>query len=110
MRKNNIRVTTLAFVIPILLLLPAGARAQAAKASYTVMAPLDQYLIPEAIRPRLLQVHDAIRAEVIEQTRARRTMQRMGTTTAAQMASASLAEPGAMMKPTPATSFIMSQF
>ncbi len=47
MRKKNIRITALAFVIPILFLWPAYARAQAAKASYPVMAPLDQYLIPD---------------------------------------------------------------
>ena len=47
MRKNNIRITTLAFVIPILFLWPACARAQAAKAPYPVMAPLEQYLIPD---------------------------------------------------------------
>jgi hypothetical protein len=45
MRKNNIRITALAFVIPILFVWPACARAQAAKAPYPVMAPLDQYLI-----------------------------------------------------------------
>src|SRR5579864_9348459 len=45
--RNNIRVTALAFVIPILLLWPACARAQAVKAPYPVMAPLDQYLIPD---------------------------------------------------------------
>jgi len=47
MRKNNIRVTALAFAIPILFLWPAYARAQAAKALYPAMAPLDQYLIPD---------------------------------------------------------------
>ncbi|MBV9742653.1 MAG: hypothetical protein JO099_02725 [Acidobacteriia bacterium] len=47
MRKNNIRVTALAFLIPILFLLPAFAPAQAGKAPYPVMAPLDQYLIPD---------------------------------------------------------------
>src|SRR5258708_29454785 len=47
MRKNNIRITALAFVIPILFLWPACALAQAAKAPYPVMAPLDQYLIPD---------------------------------------------------------------
>src|ERR1700676_3615686 len=46
MRKNNIRITALAFV-PILFLSPACARAQAAKAPYPVMAPLEQYLIPD---------------------------------------------------------------
>jgi hypothetical protein len=47
MRKNNIRITALALVIPILFLWPAGARAQAAKDPYPVMAPLEQYLIPD---------------------------------------------------------------
>jgi hypothetical protein len=47
MRKNNIRTTALAFVIPILFLWPACARAQGGKAPYPVMAPLDQYLIPD---------------------------------------------------------------
>ncbi len=37
----------LAFFIPIFFLLPACVRVQAAKASYPVMAPLDQYLIPD---------------------------------------------------------------
>lgn len=47
MRKNNIGITSLVFVIPILFLWPACARAQAAKAPYPAMAPLDQYLIPD---------------------------------------------------------------
>jgi len=47
MRKNNIRTTVLAFVISILFLWPACARAQGGKAPYPVMAPLDQYLIPD---------------------------------------------------------------
>ncbi len=47
MRTNNIRITALAFVIPIFFLWPACARAQAAKAPYPAMAPLDQYLIPD---------------------------------------------------------------
>jgi hypothetical protein len=47
MQKNNIRTITLAFAISILFLWPARARAQVAKASYSVMAPLDQYLIPD---------------------------------------------------------------
>src|SRR5271168_4142694 len=47
MRMNNMRITALAFVIPILFLWPACARAQAAKAPYPVMAPPDQYLIPD---------------------------------------------------------------
>ena len=41
------RITTLGFVIPILFLSQAYARAQAAKAAYPAMAPLDQYLIPD---------------------------------------------------------------
>ena len=45
MRKNTIRVAALAFV-PVLFLWPTCAQAQVAKASYAVMAPLDQYLIP----------------------------------------------------------------
>lgn len=47
MRKNNIRIAALALVIPILFLGPARARAQAAKAPYPAMAPLDQYLISD---------------------------------------------------------------
>src|ERR1700680_3773349 len=47
MRKNNIRIRTLAFVIPILFLWPGYSRAQAAKAPYSVVAPLEQYLIPD---------------------------------------------------------------
>jgi hypothetical protein len=47
MRKNNMRIAAAAFVIPILFLWPAPARAQAAKAPYPAMAPLDQYLIPD---------------------------------------------------------------
>jgi hypothetical protein len=43
MRKNNIRIRA----FPILFLRPAGAPAQAGKALYPVMAPLDQYLIPD---------------------------------------------------------------
>ena len=46
MRKNNIRVTALAFVVRILFLWLRCAPAQAAKAPYPVMAPLDRYLIP----------------------------------------------------------------
>ena len=45
MRENNIR--TIAIVIPVLFLWPACARAEAGKAPYPVMAPLDQYLIPD---------------------------------------------------------------
>src|ERR1700724_744085 len=47
MPKNNIRIAALAFVIPIPFLWPAYASAQAAKAPYPVMAPLNQYLIPD---------------------------------------------------------------
>jgi hypothetical protein len=47
MRKNNIRIKALVFIIPILFLCPACAPAQAGKAPYPVMAPLDQYLIPD---------------------------------------------------------------
>src|SRR3984893_694257 len=47
MRKNNIKIAASAFVIPILSLWPACARAQAGKAHYPVMAPVDQYLIPD---------------------------------------------------------------
>jgi hypothetical protein len=43
MRKN----TALVFMIPILFLRPACAPAQVGKAPYPVMAPLDQYLIPD---------------------------------------------------------------
>jgi hypothetical protein len=47
MPRNKIRTKALAFVIPILFLWPACARVQAAKASYPVMGPLSQYLIPD---------------------------------------------------------------
>jgi hypothetical protein len=47
MRKYDIWITALGFVIPVLFLWPVCARAQAAKATYLVMAPLDQYLIPD---------------------------------------------------------------
>jgi hypothetical protein len=47
MRKNNIRITALGFIIPILSFYPACAPVQAGKAPYPVMAPLDQYLIPD---------------------------------------------------------------
>src|ERR1700753_1794236 len=47
MPKNNLRITAFALVIPILFLGPVFARAQAAKAPYPVMAPLEQYLIPD---------------------------------------------------------------
>ena len=47
MRKNNVRIMALAFVVPIFSSWPAYARAQVAKAPYPVMAPLDQYLISD---------------------------------------------------------------
>jgi hypothetical protein len=47
MRKYVIRITALVFVIPTFFLWPACARAQAAKAPYPIMAPLEQYLIPD---------------------------------------------------------------
>jgi len=47
MLNKNLEVSALAFAIPILLLWPLGAHAQAAKAAYPAMAPLDQYLMPD---------------------------------------------------------------
>ncbi len=47
MQKDHIRITALACVIPFLFLWPIYARAQATKTPYPVMAPLDQYLIPD---------------------------------------------------------------
>ena len=47
MRKNNIRITALAFVVPIFSSWLACAQAQVEKAPYPVMAPLDQYLIAD---------------------------------------------------------------
>jgi hypothetical protein len=47
MRKNNIRIKVLAFVVPILSSWLACAQAQVEKAPYPVMAPLDQYLITD---------------------------------------------------------------
>ncbi|HTS26833.1 MAG TPA: hypothetical protein VMH81_13235 [Bryobacteraceae bacterium] len=47
MQKDNIGITALAGVISALFLWPAGGGAQAAKASYPVMAPLDHYLIAD---------------------------------------------------------------
>ena len=47
MRKNNIRIRALAFVVPIFFVWLHCAAAQAAKAPYLVMAPVDQYLIPD---------------------------------------------------------------
>jgi hypothetical protein len=46
MRKNNIRIRALVFVVPILFVWLRCVAAQAAKAPYPVMAPVDQYLIP----------------------------------------------------------------
>ena len=47
MRKNNVGLTLLAIVIPILFFCPADAQAQAPKTPYPNMAPLDQYLISD---------------------------------------------------------------
>ena len=48
MRKNHVRIITLAFALLILLPDAGGqAVAQAGKAAYPVMAPLDQYLISD---------------------------------------------------------------
>ena len=47
MRKNNIRIMALAFVVPIFSSWLACAQAQVEKAPYPVMAPLDQYLISD---------------------------------------------------------------
>ena len=47
MRKNNIRITALAFVVLVFLSCPICPRAQVGKAPYPAMAPLDQYLIPD---------------------------------------------------------------
>jgi len=47
MRKSNIRIMSLAFVVAIVSSWPACARAQVEKAPYPVMAPLDQYLISD---------------------------------------------------------------
>ena len=44
MRKNNIKIMALAFAVPIFSSCLACAQAQVEKASYPVMAPLDQYL------------------------------------------------------------------
>src|SRR5271155_2165763 len=46
-RKNNIRIKALAFVVPIFSSLLACAQAQVEKTPYPVMAPLDQYLIAD---------------------------------------------------------------
>jgi hypothetical protein len=47
MRKNNIRITALAFVVPIFSSWLACAQAQVENVPYPVMAPLDQYLIAD---------------------------------------------------------------
>ena len=47
MRKNNIRIMALAFVVPIFSSWLACAQAKVEKAPYPVMAPLDQYLISD---------------------------------------------------------------
>ena len=47
MWRNEIRIPALAFIIPIVFLCAARAPAQAGRAPYPAMAPLDQYLIPE---------------------------------------------------------------
>src|ERR1700749_3231911 len=47
MRKNNIKIKAVAFVVPIFLSWLACAQAQVEKAPYPVMAPLDQYLISD---------------------------------------------------------------
>lgn len=47
MRKNNIRIRALAFVVPVLFVWLHYAAAKEAKAPYPVMAPVDQYLIPD---------------------------------------------------------------
>src|SRR5262249_26254548 len=47
MPKNNTAITVLAFVITGFFLCSPCSRAQTAKAPYSKMAPLDQYLIPD---------------------------------------------------------------
>jgi hypothetical protein len=47
MRKSNIRIRALAFIVPIFSSWLACAQTQVEKASYPVMAPLDQYLIAD---------------------------------------------------------------
>jgi hypothetical protein len=47
MRNHSIRIVALAFVVQISSSWPACARAQVAKASYPVRAPLEQYLIQD---------------------------------------------------------------
>ena len=46
MRKNNIRVVALSFVVQVFSSGPPCARAQVDKTPYPVRAPLEQYLIP----------------------------------------------------------------
>ena len=47
MRKNHVKIIALAFALQIVLPGAGGqAVAQAGKAAYAAMAPLDQYLIP----------------------------------------------------------------
>jgi hypothetical protein len=47
MRKNNIRIAASAFVVLAFLSCPICSQAQAEKAPYPAMAPLDQYLISD---------------------------------------------------------------
>jgi len=47
MRKSNIRIRALIFIVPIFSSWLACAQTQVEKASYPVMAPLDQYLIAD---------------------------------------------------------------
>ena len=49
MRKNNVKIIALAFLVEAALsCAPCPARAQAGKALYPAMAPLNQYLMPDA--------------------------------------------------------------
>jgi hypothetical protein len=47
MRKSSIRIRAFAFVVPIVAPLLASAQTQGEQARYSVMAPLDQYLITD---------------------------------------------------------------
>ena len=47
MRKNNIRITALAFAVLVVLSCSIRLQAQVEKAPYPAMAPLDQYLISD---------------------------------------------------------------
>jgi hypothetical protein len=47
MQKNMIRLTALTLVVPVIFALPACSQAQATKASYPDMAPLDRYMIQD---------------------------------------------------------------